>query len=214
VESEKSAGDSCHNQKMYAEAIKHYSQALHKSPSGDARNAVLFNNRAQCYIKLEQYRRALDDCEEALRLDSKNIKAFIRKGDCLYKIGDYETSRQAYTHAIRLDANNTWRDHINKALLLLPPSSVPYPSASAASQQASQAPPPVHRTYPQQSPLHPQQARAPPGPYGNIPRQTQFMPQYPGYAYQNNNNAYHPQQANNGAQDRRRAPDTEGCLVQ
>lgn len=119
----------------------------------------------------------------------------------MYKIGEYEASRQAYSHALRLDTNNTWRDHINKALQLLPPSI----SNTSAPQAPPQAPP-MHRQYPsQQPPLHPQQPRAP---YTNIPprAQTQYMPQYPGYAYH--------QQGNNGAQDRRRAPDAEGCILQ
>jgi len=210
VENEKTAGDTCHNQKKYAEAIKHYTQALQKSPSADARNAVLYNNRAQCYIKLEQYRRALDDCEEAIRLDPNNIKAFIRKGDCLAKIGEHEPSRQAYLQATRLDSNATWRDHINKALSLLPPTTLPAHCSPPHPAAHPHVHPPinVHHPYPQQTPLS--QGRA----YNNPPR-PQYSQQYPGYAY-------HPQtsSANNNAnssshsQDRRRAHDADGCIVQ
>ena len=51
-----------------------YLRALAKSPTGDPKNAVIYNNRAQCYIKIEQHRRALDDCEEAIRLDPHDVK--------------------------------------------------------------------------------------------------------------------------------------------
>jgi tetratricopeptide (TPR) repeat protein len=218
VESEKTAGDTCHNQKKYAEAIKHYTQALQKSPSADVRNAVLYNNRAQCYIKLEQYRRALDDCEEAIRLDANNIKAFIRKGDCLAKIGEYEPSRQAYLQATRLDSSSTWREHINKALSLLPPASLgsipthpPCPLHPSVPPHVH--PPPVshHPFPPQQTPT--QQGRA----YPNI--RPHYTPQYPGYAHYSQNTATNNNNNTNNnshshSQDRRRAHDADGCVVQ
>lgn len=162
----------------------------------------------------------MDDCEEAIRLDPNNIKAFIRKGDCLAKIGEYEASRQAYLQASRLDTNATWRDHINKAMLLLPSSmpqshNCPHPHTHPpvhphVHPQAHVPPVNVHHAYPpQQAPAH-TQSRA----YSNPARaQTQYAPQYPGYTYYQNNN-------NNGSsssghsQDRRRGHDAESCNIQ
>lgn len=35
--------------------------------------------RALCYLVLKQYKEAVKDCTEALRLDGKNVKAFYRR---------------------------------------------------------------------------------------------------------------------------------------
>jgi len=44
----------------------HHKQAIKKTSSSDP---TFYNNRAQCYLKLGQFRRALDDCDAALRLN-------------------------------------------------------------------------------------------------------------------------------------------------
>lgn len=35
--------------------------------------------RALCYLVLKQYKEAVKDCTEALKLDGKNVKAFYRR---------------------------------------------------------------------------------------------------------------------------------------
>ena len=35
--------------------------------------------RALCHLVLKQYKEAVKDCTEALRLDGKNVKAFYRR---------------------------------------------------------------------------------------------------------------------------------------
>lgn len=231
VESLKAAGDACHNQKKYAEAIKHYSQALHKSTSGDARNAVLFNNRAQCYIKIAQYRRALEDCDEAIKLDASNIKAYIRRADCLNKLGEFDPSRQAYLHALRVDVSGVWTEHINKQMAALPyhPNlNHPQPQTAPFSMPPhSQAPPHInmqarapHPAYPVHYPQPPRSAYPQAGAQPQAQRQT-YHPQYPGYTYAQyppGNSAGASASASasggSGSGDRRRGHDSDGCILQ
>lgn len=200
IEREKAAGNTCYNQRKYAEAIMHYSKALQvprKSTGNNKGDAVLYNNRAQCYIKLEEFRRALDDCDEAIRLDNTDVKAHMRRGLCLYKLGDFESSRVAYLKVKQLDTSGTWTDVVNESLAALPnPRPSPPPTAHQYQQQPAHQPPPFqhqqqanrhhHRQYQQQQQ---QQFN-----YQQPPRSQHFNP-YPGYAgapppaprYANNN---------------------------
>jgi len=121
VASEKAEGNNCYNLRKYAEAIVHYTLALQKDDADPSTKAVLYANRAQCYIKLEEYRRALDDCDESIRLDpSGDVKAHMRRGHCLQKLGYLSSSKDAYEQARRLDNGNKWKEAIDEALASLP----------------------------------------------------------------------------------------------
>jgi len=52
------------------------------------------NNRANTYIKLFQYKEALNDLNIVLQHDHKNIKSLYRRGFSNYKIGNF---RDAYS---------------------------------------------------------------------------------------------------------------------
>jgi len=179
VEKEKVQGNACYNQKKYAEAIMHYSKALQvpKKHTGDKCDAILYNNRAQCYIKLEQYRRALDDCDEAIRFDKTDVKAFMRRGLCLAKLGDFEKSRTAYLTAKQLDTSKTWTDVINESLAILPnPRPAPQPTHQYQHQQQPQFHPPPFQPPQVQQQQHQQQQHQ--QQHYQSQQQQQFMPPF------------------------------------
>ena len=70
--------------------------------------AVYFANRAACFLKLEEYEKACQDCTEALKLNPNYVKALMRRcaarekkgGDDLY--GALEDAKLASS----LDANS------------------------------------------------------------------------------------------------------------
>ena len=63
----------------YEEAIKLYSQAIQQN-SG---NPVLYTNRANARLKLEQWQNAIDDCLRSIDLMRENMKAFYFLGTFL-----------------------------------------------------------------------------------------------------------------------------------
>jgi tetratricopeptide (TPR) repeat protein len=66
---EKELGNSLYQQSQYAEAIKHYSEAILATSSGQALS-VLYANRAACYFKLKQYLLAIEDCDRSVQSDA------------------------------------------------------------------------------------------------------------------------------------------------
>ena len=67
---------------LYQSAIDKYTQAIEILPT-----SIYLSNRAQAYIKLEQYGSAIEDANEAIKLDPRYIKAYYRKASANYALG-------------------------------------------------------------------------------------------------------------------------------
>uniref|UniRef100_A0A3Q1IV64 E3 ubiquitin-protein ligase CHIP n=1 Tax=Anabas testudineus TaxID=64144 RepID=A0A3Q1IV64_ANATE len=74
--------------RKYLEASGCYSKAITYSPSVPA----YYTNRALCYVKLQQYDKALADCRHALELDSQSVKAHFFMGQCHLEMENYDES--------------------------------------------------------------------------------------------------------------------------
>ncbi|GLJ51308.1 hypothetical protein SUGI_1091130 [Cryptomeria japonica] len=48
-----------------------------------------YSNRAEAFLKLEEYGKAVEDCEKALQLHSTHLKSLLRKGRALHGLGEY-----------------------------------------------------------------------------------------------------------------------------
>ena len=72
----------CH----FNEALKHYTKAIAKSPDV----AVFFSNRALCYLKLQRFPEAIQDCRRALELDPELIKGHFFLGQAIAGTGNYD----------------------------------------------------------------------------------------------------------------------------
>ena len=67
----------------YLQAIGFYSEALEFSPT----NAIILSNRAQAYIKVENYGLAMADADAALESDPNYAKAYYRRGSAQFALG-------------------------------------------------------------------------------------------------------------------------------
>ncbi|XP_023562385.1 tetratricopeptide repeat protein 12 isoform X2 [Octodon degus] len=76
----------------YETAIANYSEGLDKMKD----MKVLYTNRAQAYIKLGEYQKALVDCDWALKCDEKCTKAYFHMGRAHLALKNYSVSRQCY----------------------------------------------------------------------------------------------------------------------
>lgn len=82
----KIAGNKLCSLYRYDEAIPYYSKAIAKNPEV----AIFFSNRALCYLKLQQWVPAIQDCRRAIESDPNLIKAHFFLGQALAELGSYD----------------------------------------------------------------------------------------------------------------------------
>lgn len=99
AEQERNAGNELFKQGSYADALKHYSEAI-KRDECDPRG---WSNRAACYLKLAAVPEGLKDCEKAISLDPTFVKAYIRKAALLHLKRDFNDALTALDAASSAD---------------------------------------------------------------------------------------------------------------
>ncbi|XP_071621340.1 protein unc-45 homolog B [Heliangelus exortis] len=70
----------------YEKAVQSYTQAM-KLNKDKALQAVLYRNRAACYLKKEEYAKAASDASRAIDINASDIKALYRRSQALEKLG-------------------------------------------------------------------------------------------------------------------------------
>ncbi|KAJ8755699.1 hypothetical protein K2173_022665 [Erythroxylum novogranatense] len=93
----RSRGNDLFKSERFTEACSAYGEGLRLDPS----NSVLYCNRAACWFKLGLWERSLDDCNQALRIQSNYVKALLRRAASNSKlerwvdaVRDYESLRK------------------------------------------------------------------------------------------------------------------------
>ncbi|KAL3818529.1 hypothetical protein ACJIZ3_004434 [Penstemon smallii] len=64
--------------KHYSDAIDCYTRAINQNALSDSETSIIYSNRAHVNLLIGNYRRALEDAEEAIKLCPTNIKALYR----------------------------------------------------------------------------------------------------------------------------------------
>ncbi|XP_032565637.1 tetratricopeptide repeat protein 12 isoform X1 [Chiroxiphia lanceolata] len=83
----------------FAGAIQSYSEGLEKLRD----KQELYTNRAQAYLKIQEYEKAIGDCEWALKCNGKCIKAYFLMGKAHLALKHYPESRQCYEKMLQVD---------------------------------------------------------------------------------------------------------------
>ncbi|XP_053060073.1 tetratricopeptide repeat protein 12 isoform X4 [Acinonyx jubatus] len=83
----------------YEAAILCYSEGLEKLRD----MKVLYTNRAQAYIKLGDFQKAVVDCEWALKCDEKCTKAYFHMGKAHLALKNYNVSRECYQKILEIN---------------------------------------------------------------------------------------------------------------
>lgn len=88
----------------YEAAADLYSRAIEKDPT----SAVLFSNRAACWLHLEKLPLAEKDARKAVQLDPNYRKAFTHIGNSLFRQGKFDQAiSDGYQPALSLEPNNS-----------------------------------------------------------------------------------------------------------
>nr|XP_054950826.1 tetratricopeptide repeat protein 12 isoform X5 [Pan paniscus] len=93
----KEKGNEAFAEGNYETAILRYSEGLEKLKD----MKVLYTNRAQAYMKLEDYEKALVDCEWALKCDEKCTKAYFHMGKANLALKNYSVNWRRLNKNVR-----------------------------------------------------------------------------------------------------------------
>uniref|UniRef100_A0AAY4BW50 peptidylprolyl isomerase n=1 Tax=Denticeps clupeoides TaxID=299321 RepID=A0AAY4BW50_9TELE len=63
-------------------------------------------NLAMCYLKLQEYNLALENCDKALDLDENSEKALYRRGEALFGMKEFERAREDFGRVTQLYPSN------------------------------------------------------------------------------------------------------------
>ena len=87
--------------KMKKEAIDDYTKAIKLKPE-----MKFFLERGLTYIAMFEFRRAINDFDEAVKIDSTNSELFFNRGYSYSALDDYDKAIIDYSTAIILDSSN------------------------------------------------------------------------------------------------------------
>jgi len=82
----------------YLDAIRLYSEALEFTPT----NAIVLSNRAQAYIKVENYGLAILDADAAIVHDPSYAKGFYRRASANFALNKFKAARKDFRAVVKL----------------------------------------------------------------------------------------------------------------
>ncbi|TPX56158.1 hypothetical protein PhCBS80983_g04746 [Powellomyces hirtus] len=106
----KTTGNTHFKNKDYASALSSYQEALAVCPEdSSAERAVFYANIAACYIHMEDYKKAVENCSEALKCTPNYSKALLRRASANSRIGSWSSltdSLADYKKILELEPGN------------------------------------------------------------------------------------------------------------
>ncbi|XP_047455711.1 sperm-associated antigen 1-like [Mugil cephalus] len=86
---------------QYQDALGKYTECLKLKPE----ECAIYTNRALCYVKLERFSEAKQDCDAALKLEPTNKKAFYRRALANKGLKDYLACSSDLQEVLQQDPN-------------------------------------------------------------------------------------------------------------
>ncbi|KAK6537728.1 hypothetical protein TWF694_011896 [Orbilia ellipsospora] len=103
----KQQGNECYQAQNWKDAIEFYTKALAAKCSVDEINSACYANRAACNLELRNYRRAIFDCFEALKINPRNIKAWYRSARACLALDRLHEAEDCVQRGLAIDPKNT-----------------------------------------------------------------------------------------------------------
>lgn len=82
----------------FLEAIRLYSEALEYTPT----SAIILSNRAQAYIKVENYGLAVSDSTAAIESDATYVKGYWRRATAYFALNKFKLARKDFKQVCKL----------------------------------------------------------------------------------------------------------------
>uniref|UniRef100_A0A3P8XHE7 J domain-containing protein n=1 Tax=Esox lucius TaxID=8010 RepID=A0A3P8XHE7_ESOLU len=112
----KEKGNTFYIKKDYSEAFNYYTKAIDSCP----KNASYYGNRAATLMMLCRFREALEDSQQAVRLDDCFMKGHLREGKCHLSLGNAMAASRCFQKVLQLEPSNSQaqQEHKNAAAVL------------------------------------------------------------------------------------------------
>ncbi|XP_075884197.1 dnaJ homolog subfamily C member 7-like [Nelusetta ayraudi] len=107
----KEQGNALYSQKSYSEAFNCYTKAIDACP----KNASYYGNRAATLMMLSRFREALEDSQQAVRLDECFMKGHLREGKCHLSLGNAVAAIRCFRKVLELEPSNRDAHKENKS---------------------------------------------------------------------------------------------------
>ncbi|CAJ2651553.1 tetratricopeptide repeat protein 4 homolog isoform X1 [Trifolium pratense] len=92
--------------KHYSDAIDCYTRAINQKALSDSETSILFSNRAHVNLLLGNFRRALTDANDALKLNPSSIKAIYRAAKASISLNLLDEAQDYCQMGLHLDPKN------------------------------------------------------------------------------------------------------------
>ncbi|XP_050436957.1 RNA polymerase II-associated protein 3-like [Adelges cooleyi] len=99
---EKNLGNALVQKQKWSEAILRYTRAIEYYD----RDPVFYANRALCYLKTKEFKKAISDCFLSLKLDNTYVKAYQRRSAAYTSLNMYTEAKSDLYEVIKLEPNN------------------------------------------------------------------------------------------------------------
>ena len=98
----KEKGNRAYQKKHYDEALEYYSKAISVNPQ----EPTYYTNRALVYMVKDDYTLALNDCNNALKIDESHLRALMRGAKCHTILGNLEQSQELLFRAEKIQSSD------------------------------------------------------------------------------------------------------------
>eukprot|EP01059_Diplonema_ambulator_P000129 TRINITY_DN10118_c0_g1_i1.p1 TRINITY_DN10118_c0_g1~~TRINITY_DN10118_c0_g1_i1.p1 ORF type:complete len:259 (+),score=51.15 TRINITY_DN10118_c0_g1_i1:52-828(+) len=101
----KNKGNDFFKAKNYQSAIEWYSKAINADPDSENAGAV-YSNRAASHIALRQYKEAIFDADQCIRIRPTWVKGYFRKAVALEEMGNIDEAEKHFSLALNHEPSN------------------------------------------------------------------------------------------------------------
>ncbi|MGH0122000.1 UNVERIFIED_CONTAM: hypothetical protein FKN15_000541 [Acipenser sinensis] len=98
----KEQGNAFYIKKDYSEAFNFYTKAIDACP----KNASYYGNRAATLMMLNRHWEALEDAQQAVRMDDMFVKGHLREGKCHLSLGNGKAASRSFQRVLELEPDN------------------------------------------------------------------------------------------------------------
>lgn len=103
AEEYKAQGNQYFAAKDFTKAIEYFTKAIEASPTP---NHVLYSNRSASYASLKNFKKALEDAEECVKVNNSWAKGYNRVASAQHGLGNLDDAKASYKKALELDPSN------------------------------------------------------------------------------------------------------------